>query len=180
MDYSKFPKFIAFCQAQESFEGGGPSKNNPANIKCPISQPSLWHHLANGQVNGFCSFPDLKTGVLAHQENIYNICIGASKTYNAEGKRLYNVLNSGDLTIEQMISIYAPASDNNSPIHYAITVCRWSSLSVTDTMKSLLENTPSPIESPLPVPEVPVIDNRTFWQKLLDILVSFFQGSSSD
>ena len=155
MSYEQYPKFIAFCTAQRKFEGGGGGVNNPANLRCPDGQMQSWNRLAQGSVDNFCMFPTPQIGVQAHQNEIYSICIGNSPTYN-EGAIALGLKDSSELTIGQMISIYAPVKDNNDPVHYAQILCQLANLNVTDTMKSLLDTSPSPIIQK-PILQVPPV-----------------------
>lgn len=179
-DYTKYKKFIAFCSAQRKFEGGGGGKNNPANLRCRADNPSSWNHLAIGQTNNFCNFLNEEVGIVAHENQIYSICTGNSATYNAKGKSLFGVLDSGDLTIGQMIAIFAPVSDGNDSVHYALTVCMWSNLPVDTKMKDLLINdilvSPLPVSQtvsePLVSPPPPI--TYSVWNKFADAILAFF------
>lgn len=180
MDYTKFPKIIALSDAMCSFEGGGPGLNNPGNIRCIAGNESEWNHFSIGQTDNFCNFPSRTVGKNAHLEKLYNIAIGSSSVYNNAAKQNFNLASCRDLTIAEMIYIYAPYSDGNNPNHYADTVCRWASLQRTDIMSSLLSNT-SP-EPPQASPQgVKTIESTSvpmafiLWQRFFAFLASLFK-----
>lgn len=140
MDYFKFPRLIELCKAMEKMEGN--TGTNPGNIRCPVENRNIWNHLAVGSKNGFCVFPSRNIGMTALREKIYKIAIGASAVYNAGAKNKFKLSTSADLTIFQMISIYAPSEDNNDPYHYAVTVCKWANLNINEFMGSLIITPP--------------------------------------
>lgn len=196
MDYNKFPQMVLLSESMRRFEGGGPGACNPGNIKCPVDRRDLWNHAAIGQADGFCNFPSLTVGINAHFEKLYNICIGASDVYNTEAKNRFGLESSRDLTILQMISIYAPKEDGNDPDHYATTVCQWSNLKVDMLMSMLIVTSTfavaiptKPIQSPttniqIPVSLVPTASSspeipESWFQKFCAFIILLFSGTRS-
>lgn len=150
VNYNNYPRLITFCRDINLYESGsGPSAatsaasrhNNPGNIRCPEGRRDIWNHLASsgGIANGnFCVFPDKATGWEALYEKWYNIATGKSETYSARGHELFGVARSCDLTILQVMTIYAPPGDGNDPAKYAQWLTQRNNLAPTWTTKDLL------------------------------------------
>lgn len=137
-DFTKYPLICKLADAVKIYEGSGPGKNNPGNIRCPVTNTSIWNHLAIGETSGFCNFKDEATGLYALREKFYNICIGQSLAYNHDAMIHFNIENCSNLTLYQTIQIYAPIADRNNPLAYANFLASHIGITINTVMKSLV------------------------------------------
>ena len=106
-----------FCLAIQEFEGYFPGSNsyrlnNPGNIRAVAG--------------GFLKFPTYAEGFAYLKNYVTRACTGKHKAYQPT----YSFLN--------FFAVYAPASDNNQPTHYAEWVAKKMKLSVNTQIKDLL------------------------------------------
>ena len=187
-DFTKFPLLCKLVDCVTRFEGGGPGRNNPGNIRCPGNNTAIWNHLATGETSGFCNFVNEETGLYALREKFYNICTSESETYNAEAHKMFNVSKCENLTIYQTMQIYAPATDGNDPLHYATTIAGEIGVDKDFVIKGLLGApvaTPQPVPAPvasIPVPDpitptqaIEIEQDLTVAQKVLQWVQSLFK-----
>lgn len=148
MDFTKFPLLCKLVDAVAKFEGGGPGRNNIGNIRCPGNNTTIWNHLSTGETGGFCNFPDRATGLYALREFYYHVCTSQSNTYNTLGHQHFNIKKSENLTLYQVIQIYAPKSDGNDPLHYATTIAGWIGVGIDFVMKNFVVATSVSVPKP--------------------------------
>jgi hypothetical protein len=171
IDFNKYPKLLTFTDAIKIYEGNKPSRHNPGSLRCPPNDKTLWPLLATGQDNGFCVFQTEEIGMDALRTKIYNICMGSSKTYNREAKRLFNLSSCADLTISQCFQIYAPSTDFNNPFKYASFVAAKVGIREIDKISILLDRFDQKLEDILPVP--PVVPTLPEIQKEINLIQRF-------
>lgn len=124
------------CLAIKSYEGwsgpgstlngiyypnGTPSYrfNNPGNLNY-AGQPYAVPALSGAHV--FAKFDTPEHGFEALVRQVRIVANGTSKGFNAQAFKLYALANCSLLTLSRFFSIYAPASDKNSPDRYALWV----------------------------------------------------------
>lgn len=105
MDTTIPTKLDLWCKAAIQMEGANPKLNNPGNVRYVIG--TWMQKKAIGEENGFCIFPDYKTGYDVLQEIFTNAATGKSIIYHPTD------------TLYDFYAKYAPASDGNNPKHYA-------------------------------------------------------------
>lgn len=98
------------CMAIQHYEGFYPGSrsfrnNNPGNFRLTPFIKSLGSTGADKQ--NYAIFPDYVKGFAALDSFLVAACNNELKSYK------------GNMTLNQFFSIYAPSSDNNSPLKYA-------------------------------------------------------------
>lgn len=101
-------KLDLWCNAAIRMEGANPIRNNPFNVRYVLG--TWMQKLATGENGGFCVFKDYETGYAVGQKIFTNAATGKSQIYHPT------------MTLYEFYKVYAPASDDNDPLHYSQVV----------------------------------------------------------
>lgn len=132
------------ADAIQEFEGWYPGSRsyrnkNPGNIRFVGQALAIGEDRGNvpAGTNGYCIFKTYADGRYTLMQQIRNVALGKSATYNRGAVKL-GLANGGELSIQQYFRIYAPTSDNNYPDIYAAYVAKKMGVPVTTKMKTLV------------------------------------------
>lgn len=118
-----------FCEAIKMHEGWTPTSRsrrnfNPGNLKYTDLTKSLG--AINKDKDNFAIFANYDAGFKALMDFVVLACTNKLKAYK------------GDMMIFEFFNVYAPSSDNNNPIRYAMVVARYCGISEREFIKNLL------------------------------------------
>lgn len=114
------PSVQMLADAIEAHEGVRKELNNPGGLRSsPYQSGSITQSTTGKPLAIFPSYADGKKALI-HQLTI--VRDGTSPAYTAEAKKL-GLSSCADLSVAQMIGIYAPASENNTKLYYE-SVCQ--------------------------------------------------------
>lgn len=153
------PKIVAFVKAQQKFEGWYTpgqvvngveypkgsitfQNNNPAAIRFSAWQsepiPAGLGCSGMGVGGNYGKYASVQAGMDAGCEFLTDVITNQLIPYRNQAK-LWNLAQSGDLSIMQYFSIYAPSkADKNHPVNYANFVAKAVGVGVGTPIKNLL------------------------------------------
>lgn len=132
-------KWANAIKKHEGFFVGSRSyrNNNPGNFRySSVGYLPIYGNVGKDK-DGFAIFPTYEQGYKYLCNFLKSVASGKSSTYTAQAKSR-GLKDSSELTIPQFCSIYAPSSDGNDPINYALIICNEIGISLDTKIKNII------------------------------------------